>query len=142
MENPQDAMYPILANKESKWNNEYRKQWNREYRAKIKSGEHIPHRRVEDSKWNDRNFRKAYDVSRNTKIAELKQQEKISFDEIKTLDGKRPNYSKSEKEELLKKWIELIKQGQDVSHPYLELSLDYKPQQKRSYSFKQKDTQK
>lgn len=133
MESQQDAIYPIMANKDSKWTVEYRKQWNREYRARVKAGEHVPNKRVEDSKWNDRNFRRAYDVSRNSKLAELKQMEKVSFDEVKTSSGKRPNYNKLEKEELLKKWIEHIKEGKDVSHPYLELTLDYKPEHKRPY---------
>lgn len=134
MEITQDAVYPILAHKTSRWTNEFRKQWNKDYRAKIKSGEHTPNRRVEESKWENPEFRRSYDVSRNTKIAEEKRQIKVSFDP--SPNGKRPNYTKQEKEEILKRWIELIRQGENPDHPYMVLSLDYKPQFKREYRFK------
>lgn len=130
MEN-QEPTYPILANKTRKWTSEYRKQWNKEYRAKIKAGQITPNKRVEESKWNDPNFRKSYDVSRSAKIAEEKLEAKLSFDAPPS--GKRPNYTKSEKDELLKRWMEMIKNGVDVDHPYLTLCLDYKPQFKRDY---------
>jgi hypothetical protein len=126
--------YPILAGKASKWTPEYRKQWNKEYRSKIKAGEITPNKRVEESRWDDPEFRRSYDVSRSTKLAEEKLKTKLSFDIDSNV--KRPNYSKAEKEELLKKWVEMLKNGQEVDHPFLTLSLEYKPQYKREYNKK------
>ena len=134
METQENNVYPILANKTSKWATEYRKQWNKEYRAKIKAGDIVPNKRVEESKWNDPEFRKSYDLSRNSKLAEEKLQTKLSFDADP--NEKRPNYSKTEKDIILKRWIEMLKQGQNVDHPFLVLSLDYKPQYKREYKKK------
>lgn len=131
--------YPISENKVSKWTAEFRKEYNKKYRQQVKNGERTPNKYVENSKWNDRDFRKTYETSRRHKIAEEVFEKKVSLEpELITSrhTGRRPNYSQLEKDELLKKMIEMLKQGQDVDHPYLMLTLDYKPEQKRDYNFK------
>ena len=125
--------YPILENKVSKWTREFRCEWNKQYREGVKAGTITPTRHKTDSKWEDPEFRRAYDVSRNTKLAEEKQEKKVSFEAVKNRNGKRPNYSNEERAQILKKMLEAIKNGNEApDHPYLEITLHYK--NKRDYS--------
>lgn len=130
--------YPILANKTSKWTPEFRRQWNKEYRQKIKNGEVQPvKRKDEPSKWDDPEFRKAYDDARLKKLAEEKLEKKMSFEEI----DKRPNYTLQEKQVILSKLLDMVKNGQDPYHPYFQIGLLVKPEVRRVYP-KKNETEK
>ena len=126
--------YPIRENKKSEWTPEYRKEWNRRYRQEIKEGKRQPVKRGDQpSKWEDRQFRRAYDEARLKKLAEEKTEKKMSFEEVAE---KRPNYTQKEKGEILKKLLDMVKEGKDPAHPYFELSLTVKKEFKRKYPTK------
>jgi hypothetical protein len=131
--------YPIRENKTSEWTPEFRKEWNRRYRQEIKEGKRQPNKRSDEpSKWEDKQFRRAYDDARLKKLAEEKTEKKMSFEE---LSDKRPNYTQNEKAEILKKLLEMVKDGKEPAHPYFELTLSVKKEFKRSYPNKtKKDT--
>lgn len=137
-ENSIEAKYPMRdADAKSQWDKEFRKEWNRKYRQEIKEGKRQPVKRSEQpSKWQDKNFRKSYDDARLKKIAAEKTEKKLSFDEV---GDKRPNYTKKEKGEILKKLLELVQQGKQPAHPYFELALAVKPEFKRKYPSNKKD---
>ena len=135
-ETTQTVTYPLRKeNGEKKWTPQFRQQWNKEYRDKIKSGELVPHVResTKQSKWNDPNFRKAYDRARLDALKEKSFQERTSFDQNEPFK----HYSKEQKMAILNKMVELIKDGKDHSHPHFDLNITLKDQfkskrQKRS----------
>lgn len=110
--------YP-LRQSETKWTSEYRKEWNREYRRKIKEGLIQPVKRKEEpSKWDDKQFRKAYDDARKKKINEEKKQQKLNG-----VSEVRPNFTQEEKDFILNRLIDEIKNGNEPTHPYFKLGL-------------------
>lgn len=123
--------YPLRQNQTSKWTPEFRREWNRKYRQEIKEKKRTPIKRNEQpSKWEDKAFRRAYDDARLKKIADERTEKKLSFQEFA---DKRPNYNKKEKTEILKKLIQMIREGKEPAHPYFELALVIKKEFKRSY---------
>lgn len=129
--------YPIRGKEKSKWQDpEFRKMWNRQYRAQIKEGERQPTRRSDEpSKWEDKDFRNAYDKARQEKLAQDRKQKKMSFEESE----KRPNYTQDEKDEILQKLLDMVREGKNPVHPYFQLSLAVKDDLKRSYSRSKKN---
>jgi len=126
-----EVSYPLRENKQSKWTPEYRKEWNRQYRKEIKEKKRQVHKRSDQpSKWEDKAFRRAYDDARLKKIADEKTEKKMSFEEIA---DKRPNYTKKEKVEIMKKLLEMVREGKEPAHPYFELSLSVKKEFVRKY---------
>lgn len=116
-----EAEYPMRKN-DSKWTSEYRKEWNREYRKKIKEGKINPIKRTDKpSKWDDKDFRKKYDQSRKEKLNAEKKEKKINL--VDVMDGARPNFTKEEKEIILEKMLNEIKDGKKPTHPYFKIGL-------------------
>jgi len=116
----ENVEYPLKKG-DSKWTDEYRKQWNREYRKKIKEGKIQPTKRKDvPSKWDDKNYRRAFDNARKTKIAEEKKLKKMSQTDP---NQPRPNFTNQEKEQILKKMLEDVKDGKNPTHPFFELGL-------------------
>jgi hypothetical protein len=128
-----DDDYSPRGRGDKKWTSEYRKAWNKEYREKIKSGEIKPMKRVTDSKWQDREFRRAYDEARKKRINEKKTVEKIE-----SPPEKRPNYTKAEKEIIMTEMIKKIRAGETPYHPHFELALATKKEAIRNYPSKKK----
>lgn len=126
-----EVEYPIRKNKKAEWTPEFRKEWNRQYRKEIKLGLRKPVARASNSKWKDPVFRKSYESLRSKKIAQERTEKKMSFNDESF--AKRPNFTKAEKEEILNKMIELIREGKDPEHPFFTLSLAVKKQYKRVY---------
>lgn len=125
--------YPMRdGSKTSKWSDpEFRKMWNRDYRQQIKEGKREPRKRSEEpSKWNDPIFRNAYDKARKQKLNEEKKEKKLSFEDVE----KKPNFTNEEKQVILDKMIEMIRQGKTPTHPFFELSLSIKKDYKRKQS--------
>lgn len=96
--------YP-LRNGDNKWTPEYRREWNKQYRQKVKSGEIIPKKRSETSRWDDPEWRKEYDKARIEKLRQDKFEEKTSFVPLENPQ----HYSKKEKEVILGKMLDLFK---------------------------------
>lgn len=120
MSDNEKVEYPLRKDN-NKWTSEYRKQWNREYRKKIKEGKIQPVKRKENpSKWEDKDFRKKYDQSRKEKLNAEKKERKINLLDV---DGNRPNFNKDEKQIILDKMIDEIKQGKTPNHPYFKIGL-------------------
>jgi hypothetical protein len=135
-ENPIEVKYPMRdQNQQSEWTAEYRKEWNRKYRQQVKEGKRQPTPRSQDSKWKDQQFRKAYDQARLKKITEDKKEKKMS---LETVGESRPNYTQQEKAEILKKLLDMVREGKEPAHPYFELVLAVKKEFKRSYPSRQK----
>ena len=118
----------IEIKSENKWTDDYRRAWNKEYREKIKSGEIKPSKRVIDSKWQDKDFRKAYDEARKKRINDKKTVEKIE-----SPPEKRPNYTVGEKEIILAQMIKTVRAGGNAHHPHFELALITRKDAVRSY---------
>lgn len=132
----ESVKYPMRdETKKSKWNDpEFRKEWNKNYRKQIKEGKREPIKRSEEpSKWDNPLFRGAYDKARQEKLAQDRKEKKLSFEEIA---DKKPNYTNEEKQIILDKMLEMVRQGKKPVHPYFELSLsvknDYIRKQSRS----------
>lgn len=113
--------YP-LRNGDNKWTPEYRREWNKQYRQKVKSGEIIPKKRSETSRWDDPEWRKEYDKARIEKLRQDKFEEKTSFVPLENPQ----HYSKKEKEVILGKMLDLFKRGENFSHPHFVLAIALK----------------
>ena len=127
----ENVSYPLRKG-DTKWTPEYRKEWNKQYRQKVKAGEVVPQKRptTAESKWNDPEWRKSYDKARLDSIKQQKFEEKTSFNPNQTYK----NYSKAQKQVILEKMLELLKNGQDYSHPHFVLSLSLKDEFKNKRS--------
>jgi len=120
----------------SKWNDSnFKREYNKLYREQILSGERKPKTNLTLTKWMDKDFRREYDRENRRKRRQGLEKDKMSFSF--SVDGpqqqfkiteKRPNYTKEQKEEILKHMKESLKKGEDVDHPYFELILAYKPE--------------
>lgn len=123
LEETTNASYPLRSG-DKKWTPEYRKEWNKQYRQKVKSGEIVPNRRpsTEDSRWNDPDFRKNYDKARLDAIRQQKFEEKTSFNPEQSFK----HYSKEQKQVILEKMLDLIRKGEDYSHPHFVLTISLK----------------
>lgn len=111
-----EIKYPLR--KTPTWDKEKRIQWNREYRARIKSGEHIP-KKKDESKWDNKEYRKQYDRVRKDVLLAKKKDERINNPN----PDERPNYSKEEKEIILERMLNDIREGKESNHPHWKLGL-------------------
>ena len=130
MENTQklQVKYPLRGQVEKqKWTPEFRREWNKEYRQRIKNGEHTPMKRTESSKWKDKEFRAAYDKSRQNVMSEKRFETMTSFQPPPS----SKNYTQKEKETILQQMLEKVKNGENFEHPYFKLTLEIKPEYKR-----------
>lgn len=130
--------YPLRENKTSQWTPEFRREWNRKYRQEIKEGKRQPRKQSDKpSKWDDKQFRRAYDEARAAKILQQKTEKKLSFD---VAESTRPNYTTAEKQQILDKFVEMIREGSTPSHPYFQLALTVRPEFKRVYPRQKKES--
>jgi len=128
-----EPVYPA-PKKEKKWDAKARAEWNRQYRAEIKAGIRKPIKKSDKvSKWNDVEYRKAYDRKRKDTLNAIKKEKKLNEP---SLVEKKPNYTMDEKKIILERMLENIKEGKGFEHPHFELGLLTRKTAKRSYESK------
>jgi hypothetical protein len=132
-ENPVEVKYPMRNKEEvSKWKDpEFRKEWNRQYRKELREGKRqATSRSDQPTKWQDPLFRRAYDQARSKKLIQDKTDKKMSLDDV---GDKRPNYSQKQKEEILNRMLDMVREGKQPTHPYFQLALAVKKEFVRKY---------
>lgn len=115
---------------QAKWTPEYRAEWNRQYRKRIKDGQHVPKtRKATKTVAEKKEARRLYDRSRKEKLKEQRREERLEVDTPKPV-----NFHKEDKEEILRRLINALREGKEATHPIFELTLKVKDSAKRRSS--------